>query len=203
MLVLSIGSIVYINSLSVEITDDDLPQNVYGQSGNLNMRMNMTILQIVQAEQGQADQHIEDFINLNIYKTIRDDINEAYDPILGDTPESQYIIKNAWLELDYIYAELMEDQEVKLTVSLKRDNFPKAMTAVYFYFDMNFSYSSMKMKLTLNRVVIDDQEVSRSVYDRLVGFADKEMIENSVDKGTLDLDNYTYVITFTDLIFGF
>ncbi|HKL47165.1 MAG TPA: hypothetical protein VJ878_00725, partial [Candidatus Izemoplasmatales bacterium] len=195
IIAIGIGGIIYLNSVHVEVTDDDLPQDVYGNANYLSIRLQTKIFQIVTADEGAVDNHIEDYINLMVYKTIKDDVNEFYDPIHGDSAESQYIVSNQWVEIDYIIAEILDNKEVKVTVSIKRNVFPKAMTAIYFYFDMNFNFTSMKMKLALNNVYIDDKEISRNVYDRIIDMAGQESIENAVDKGTLDLDEYTYIIT--------
>jgi hypothetical protein len=202
VIILTGVSIFYLQSVEVEIRDEDLPQNVYASSGFLPLMMQAKIGQIVYGDESERDGHIEDFMNLMIYQTIRDDINPDYDPINGDQPSSQYISKNAWLQVDYAFAQVMDDDQIKLTVSLKRTSFPKAMTALYFYFDMAFNPSSMTMKLTLNQVMIDEDLVSEKVYDRIIGLVGKGKLESSIDKGTLDLENYTYKITFWDFILG-
>jgi hypothetical protein len=195
-------SLLYLQSIQVEISDDDLPQNVYATSGFLPLMMQSKIGQIVYGDESERDGHIEDFLNLLIYQTIRDDINPDYDPVNGDQPSSQYITKNPWLQVDYIFAQVMDDDQIKMTVSLKRNTFPKAMTAFYFYFDMAFNPSTMTMKLTLNQVMVDEDIVSKKVYDRILNIAGKEKIETSIDKGILDLENYTYKITFWDFLLG-
>jgi hypothetical protein len=202
IIILSSVSLFYLQSVEVEIRDEDLPQNVYATSGFLPLMMQSKIGQIVYGDESERDGHIEDFMNLLIFQTIRDDINQDYDPINGDQPSSQYISKNAWLQVDYVFAQVMEDDQIKVTVSLKRTSFPKAMTAFYFYFDMAFNTNSMTMKLTLNQVMIDDDIVSEKVYDRIIGLVGKGKLESSIDKGTLDLENYTYKITFWDFILG-
>lgn len=199
-MVLFIGGLfIYLNSVKVEITDEDLPENVYTYNGSLNILMLSTISNIVQ-NNGNRDQLIEDYINILIYKTIRDDINPEYDPMNGESEESQYITKNFFFQLDYIIADLTEDDQMMVTLSLKRLGFPKAMTAFYFYFDMSFQSTSLT--LSLDKVYIDDNEISKSTYDYFVSMADKETIEASIDKGTLDLDEYTYEINFINYFFG-
>lgn len=193
------GLFIYLNSVKVNVTDDDLPENVYTYTGSLNVLMLSTISNIV-SNNGDRDQYIEDYINILIYKTIRDDINPDYDPINGDTDKSQYIAKNFAFELDYIIADLTEDDQVMITVSIKRLGFPKAMTALYFYFDMSFQ--STTLTLSLDKVFMDEDEISKPTYDFFVSMADKEEIESSIDKGTLNLDDYTYEINFMNNIFG-
>lgn len=197
--VLIAGLFIYLNTVEVNITDDDLPENVYTYEGSLNILMLSTISDIV-SNNGDRNERIEDYINLLIYKTIKDDINPDYNPINGETDQSQYITKNLAFQLDYIIANLTDDNQIMITVSLKRLTFPKAMTAIYFYFDMTFQ--STTLTLALDQVYIDDQEISKSTYDYLVSMADKEKIESSIDKGTLNLDDYTYEINFISYIFG-
>jgi len=197
------GILIYLNTIKVNITDEDLPDNIYGSTENLEARMFVVMTNIVTSTNKETiNNHIEDFMNILIFKTIRDDINELYDPINGETEESQYIIKHPQFTLDYIIADMNEDDQIVLTVSLKRDGFPKAMTAIYFYFDVDFDIFSSELILTLDKVYLDDNIVSRNVYDYIVSLADKTTIEQAVDKGELNLDDYTYTIDFRDIIFG-
>ncbi|MGE4571222.1 MAG: hypothetical protein AB7E09_00545 [Candidatus Izemoplasmatales bacterium] len=196
-----VGLLIYMNSVNVNITDEDLPENVYNSSKNLEIRMIDSMIEIVTSDnQEDANQDIEDFLNLMIFKTIRDDINAEYDPIKGESDQSQYIIEDSLFTLDYLIANVNDEDQVVLTVSLKRYGFPKFETALYFYFDIDLSFAKRKMILTLDKVFLDNQEISRGVYDYVVSMADKDSIESAVDKGELDLDKYTYTISFGDFI---
>lgn len=196
------GTLLMLNSVKVDITVEDLPENVYGSPDDLSARIQAKMLEIVLADESDTNEHLEDFMNLLIFKTIRDDVNTVYDPINGEISESEYIIKHEQFTLDYIYATLLENDQMMLTVSLKRPSFPKAKTALYFYFDMEMKYETMTMKLTLDKVKIDTRLIKRNIYDYLVSYMDKDAVEGFVDKGTLDLDKYTYEISFLDFVVG-
>ena len=203
MLLLVTGLVIYLNTVEVQLTDDDLPQNVYDTSQNVNIMMVSAVTNILTSDEQNVQGYIETFLNVMIYKTIRDDINPDYDPILGESAESQYIIKNFLMEIDYVYANITDDEQLLLTVSMKRHVFPKISTAMYFYFDMDFNYTRMTLSLILDHVLIDDQEVSKSTYDFILSFMNKDKIEEAIDKGSLDLESYTYQVGFRDYLLPF
>lgn len=196
------GTLIFLNSIEVNITDDDLPQEVYDTSSTNNMVMLGAMSNIVTSGNGDVNGYIETFINAMIYQTVLDDVNPFYDPINGEIPDSQFIIKNAFITIDYIYANITEDNQIKITVSMKRGSFPSVTTAMYLYFDMDYSPLLFKLTMSLNSVYMDDTEISQSIYNTILNQMDKESIENSVDKGTLDLDEYTYEISFLNYIIG-
>ncbi|MFP4478725.1 MAG: hypothetical protein ACLFPM_04780 [Candidatus Izemoplasmatales bacterium] len=201
ILVIAIGgTLIFLNSVEVNVTEDDLPEEVYDTSGNLDTMMEDKMIDIVSADESQTNELFEDFLNMMIYKTIKDNINENYDPINGESEESQYIVKHPQFTLDYIIAEMTEDDQVRMTVSVKRNSFPSATTAFYFLFDMEVIRSTMTFELTLDKVYLDEKEIQYRVYDYFVSYADKDQIESQVDKGTLDLDEYTYEVNFSDIL---
>lgn len=197
--IILVSSIVfYLRSVNVYVTEQDLPEGVYDSNSSVNMLMLSAVTSILVADEDEVDPRIEFFMNVLIYKTIKDDINPDYDPINGETKESQYISKNLAITLDYIFVELTDDDQLLLSVSMKRHVFPKVATAMYLYFDMDFSYETMDLLLTLDRVLFDDKEVSQTTYDFVLNLMNKEKIINSVDRGRLDFDDYTYSIGFRD-----
>lgn len=201
ILILAIGgTLIFLNSVKVNITEDDLPEEVYDSEGNLETMMQDKRIDIINADSSNRNALFEDFLNMMIYKTIKDNINPAYDPINGETEESEYIVKHSQFTLDYIIAEMTEDDQVKLTVSIKRNTFPSVTTAFHFYFDMEVSTLYMSFTLTLDKVYLDDNEIKHRTYNYFVSLADKDQIESQVDTGTLDLDDYTYEVTFIDAL---
>jgi|GEM_PF-652291 len=194
------GTLIFLNSVKVNVTEDDLPEEVYDPSGNLETMMQDKMIAIATSDQADTNELFEDFLNMMIYKTIKDNVNPEYDPLNGDTDESEYIVKHSQFTLDYVIAEMTEDDQVRLTVSVKRGSFPSVSTAFYFLFDMEVIRTSMTFRLTLDKVYLDDNEIKYRVYNYFVSFADKDQIESQVDKGTLDLDEYTYEVNFSNLI---
>ena len=199
IILISVVGLLAINRIKYEVTASDLPQDVYESEGNFSALMTAKAGELILAEEADSYTLIEDFINLLILDIITNDINPEYDPLNGETEESLFIINHAQFQLDYIYAHLNEENQLIITVSLKRDSFPSAMTAFHFVFDIDYSKTTFSLTLTLNQVFLHDMEVKRNIYDYFVSMADKSEIESYVDKGTLNLDDYTYTIDFYEL----
>jgi hypothetical protein len=199
IVLISVLGLFAINRIKYEVTASDLPQDVYESEGNFSALMTAKAGELILAEEEDSYTLIEDFINLLILDIIKNDINSEYDPLNGETEESLFIINHPQFQLDYIYAHLNEDDQLIITVSLKRDSFPSAMTAFHFVFDIDYSKTTFSLTLTLNQVFLHDIEVKQNIYDYFVSMADKDEIESYVDKGTLDLDDYTYTIVFYEL----
>ncbi|MDT8336961.1 MAG: hypothetical protein RQ856_03940 [Candidatus Izemoplasmatales bacterium] len=193
-------SIFAISRIKAEVTASDLPQDVYESSGDFTALIQAKALEIVLADEEDSYTLMEEFINFLILDIIRENVNAEYDPLNGETEESQYIINHEQFQLDYIYAHLNEENQIIITVSIKRDTLPKAMTAFHFVFDVEYEISTFSLVLTLSQVYLHNIEVKRNIYDYFVSMADKDQIEAYVDTGTLDLDEYTYTINFWDLI---
>jgi len=200
--IVSISGIIFLNSVKVETGPEDLPEEVYQSSQNLEARMALVMFDIVSSTQSsQRNESIAEFFNYLIFKTIRDDINETYDPLNSDGSDA-IISDSGFFILDFMIASSNEDGEIVILVSIKRDDFPSFATAFYFHFKIDFTPLTTELTMTLKNVYIDQREISRTVYDYFVSLADKESIENAIDKGKLDLDTYTYTIRFSDYIFG-
>ena len=198
--VIVVGLSLYaINRIKIEIKESDLPQDVYESSEVSELMIITKATQIIFADEEDSYSLTENFLNLLIYDMIQNNINPDYDPINGETEESQYIVNNPQFQLDYIFAHLNDDSQIIITVSIKRNTFPEAMTAFHFIFDMEFT--GYQLELTLNQVFLHDIEVKKNIYDYFVSMANKDEIEAYIDKGTLDLVNYTYTINFWDLVY--
>lgn len=201
ILVLALGAtLIFLNSVKVNITEDDLPDEVYDTTDSLDTMIQDKMIEIASSPEDQTNALFEDFLNLMIYQTIKDNVNPEYDPINGDTEQSQYIVNHNQFTLDYVIAEMTEDDQVRITVSIKRGSFPSVSTAFYFLFDMEIIRSTMTFRLTLDKVYLDDNEIQHRVYDYFVSLADKDQVESQIDRGTLDLDDYTYEVSFADFI---
>ena len=159
-----------------------------------------TIGDIVLSDKSETNDKIETFINLMIYKTIRDDFNPNYDPINGESADSQYVIRNALVAIDYMIAEVDEENQITMTISIKRLGHIRTKTAIYMVFDMDFRYEDMSLTLSLSDVKIGDKPVSDDVYGFIFRRINNEEIEAAISPGTLDLDTYTYQIAFRDYL---
>jgi hypothetical protein len=187
-----------INRISTTVTEADLPQDVYESNGDISVLMLSKAAEIVLADEEDSYTLIEDFINLLIFDIIKDNINSEYDPINGDDEINGYIISRDKLTIDYIYAHLNEENQLIVTVSVKRPNIVE--TAFHFVFDIEYEFSSFSLTLTLDKVFLHDIEIKRNIYDYFVSMADKNQVEQYLETGELDLDEYTYSISFFDLV---
>lgn len=194
-----VGVMVFINRIKVNVTADELPQDVYEANGDYTSFMQAKGLALILADEEDQYSLIEEFINYLILDIIKDDINSEYSPLDGDTDTEKNIINHDQFNLDFIYAHLNEDDQIIITVSLKRANFPQAMTAFNFYFDIDYDPVAFTLTLSLDKVFLADIEVKNSIYDYFVSMANKDEIEAYVSDGTLDLDEYTYTINFWDV----
>jgi hypothetical protein len=187
-----------INRISTTVTEADLPQDVYESNGDISVLLLSKAAEIVLADEEDSYTLIEDFINLLIFDIIKDNINPEYDPINGDDEVNKYIISRDKLTIDYIYAHLNEENQLIVTVSIKRPNIVE--TAFHFVFDIEYEFSSFSLTLSLDKVFLHDIEIKRNIYDYFVSMADKNQVEQYVETGELDLEEYTYSISFFDLV---
>jgi hypothetical protein len=187
-----------INRISTTVTEADLPQDVYESDGDISVLLLSKAAEIVLADEEDSYTLIEDFINLLIFDIIKDNINPEYDPINGDDEVNKYIISRDKLTIDYIYAHLNEENQLIVTVSIKRPNIVE--TAFHFVFDIEYEFSSFSLTLSLDKVFLHDIEIKRNIYDYFVSMADKNQVEQYVETGELDLEEYTYSISFFDLV---
>ncbi len=195
------GGITYVtNRIEDEVTSDDLPETVYAGETSSQQGIQNTALTLFDPTD-DSDEYtlIETFMNYVIYDSIKENLNEDYDP-LGDCEETacETIIETNQLDIKYAYARLNDDDQIILTVSAHRDSYPSFNTAVHLTFDVSFNKLEGSLVLTLNQTHLGDDEISEAMLDRILSFVDKDTIEDSVTTGTLDLDEKTYSYTFTD-----
>ena len=200
MVIIIVLGLLYlgVNRISTTVTEADLPQDVYESNGDISVLLLSKAAEIVLADEEDSYTLIEDFINLLIFDIIKDNINPEYDPINGDDEVNKYIISRDKLTIDYIYAHLNEENQLIITVSIKRPNIVE--TAFHFVFDIEYEFSSFSLTLSLDKVFLHDIEIKRNIYDYFVSMADKNQVEQYVETGELDLEEYTYSISFFDLV---
>ncbi|MFP4078397.1 MAG: hypothetical protein ACLFUQ_04575 [Candidatus Izemoplasmataceae bacterium] len=199
--VLILGGIQYVTGrFHEDISKDDLPETVYATEDSIGDGMDDTALDLFDA-QSEEDRYdfVETFINFVIYDSIKENLNEDYDP-LGDCEEEacSTIVTSNIANIEYAYAHLNEDDQLILTVNAKRGSYPSFETAVHLTFDIEIDILETSMVLTLDKTHLADDEISESMLDRIIGYLDKETIEDSVTTGTLDLDAKTYTYDFTE-----
>lgn len=192
---LGILGILALNRIKTEITKDDLPTEVYDTEHDLIALMGYKLIMFYQDE-GEDKSLIVDFFNLLILDTIIKNINSDYDPLNGSSDASKSILTNEQFKIDFIVASLNDDDQLVISISLKRDSFPKLTTAFNFVFDIQLD--DIVLNLTLDKVFLHDVEVKRYIYNYFISLTDKSAVEDYIEHGTLNLSEYTYTINIVE-----
>ncbi|MCF7931260.1 MAG: hypothetical protein K9L02_07105 [Acholeplasmataceae bacterium] len=197
-LALVIGVIIIARSVAVEVTDEDLPQDVYMETGDLLTIAELNLANLVFADEQDQFTIIEEFMNYILLDSIRTNINSAYDP-LGDlnTDNANYVISDGAFYIDYVYAELNDTDQMVICISFGTDQYYQMHSALYLTFDIDIEIVLLNINvvLTLSEYRIADKELSMRILDFVFDKLDKSTIEDSMTFGTLDLDEYTFTIS--------
>ena len=208
IIVLLIGVVIFafsfINSISYEVTADDLPQDVYESSDNLLLFAKTKIVGLVLADDDERYTLIEEIMNLIIFDSIRENINAEYDPLSDCTDNScARIVDDENFYIDYAYAKLNDDNQIVITISAGTNRYVNVDTALIMVFDVDFGNTiglDSSIVFTLDEYHLGDRTMSMKLLDMIFERMDKANIENNMTFGELDLDNYTYTISIADAI---
>lgn len=195
IVLITVVALIFINKIKLEVTDDDLPQAVYTETGDLNLVSQTYLTGMLLATDSQRYTMIAQFMNYMILDSIRENINADYDPIADlDTVEADYIIHNDNYYIDYLYANLNDDNQIVVTAAFGSNVIFKVDSALILVFDIepNISLTSLGFTLTLVDYSLSDTKLSLQILDFIFSRLDKTQIENYMNQGELDLDNYTY-----------
>jgi len=186
------------SKIQADVSEDSLPTNVYEEDADLLSVVNTKLFDLFVTSVSNEYTVVEEVINLIILDSIRDNINSSYDP-LGDcdTVECNFIIHEDNYYVNYIWAELSDEDQLIIHVSLGSEKFIGVNTIFDFYFDIDIDYINFGISLTLDTYDINDIALSRDILDKLFSYLDKDSIESQVSKGDLDLTNYSYSISFS------
>ena len=113
--------------------------------------------------------------------------------------DCNFIIYEDKYYVNYIWAELSDDDQLIIHASLGSEVLMGVNTILSFYFDINIDYLGMSIELALDTYEINDMELSLSLLDKIFAQFNVEAIENSVSNGDLDLTEYTYTLGFDPL----
>ncbi len=185
-------------SVKADVEESELPINVYEEQGNLISIMNARMIELFITSVGNEYTVIEEVLNLVVLDSIRENINADYDPLSDcETLECNYIIHDDTYYLNHIIVELTEDDQFLVRVSLGSDKIVDYNTVFSFLFDVEIKYTDFEISLTLDTYHVGNKELSIKILDTIFKNLDKEQIENQVSAGDLDLDEYTYTISFS------
>ncbi len=196
-LVLVILLFVAKGAIQVEVDEESLPVNVYSEDADLLTLVNARMFDLFVTSVTNEYTVVEEVVNLIILDSIRDNVNSDYDP-LGDceTTDCNYIVYDENYYVSYIWAELSEDDQLIIYVSLGSEVFIGVNTVFSFYFDIDIDYEGFGIELTLDSYNISDKTLSMDILDSIFSNLDIDNIESQVSKGELDLTEYSYKISF-------
>jgi hypothetical protein len=199
VLIILLG-IIYIglNSVKVDVEESELPVNVYEADTDLTTIIQDRMVSIFIDSVANEYTVIEEILNLVVLNSIRENVNADYDP-LGDcdTTDCNYIVYEEYYYLNYIIVELTEDDQFLVRVSMGSDKFLDYNTVLNFLFDVEINIIGTEISLTLDQYHLADKELSMSILDKIFGSLDTETIESQVSTGDLDLEEYSYTISFS------
>lgn len=197
VILLAVG-LIALYSVEVKVDESELPVNVYEEDTDLINLVNDRMIDIFVNTVTNEYTVIEEVLNLIVLDSIRENVNADYDP-LGDceTIECNFIVHEDYYYLNYIIVELTDDDQFLVRVSVGSDKYLDYNTVFSFLFDVEIDYFGFEISLTLDQYHLADKELSLKMLDRIFGKLDTETIESQVTKGELDLEEYTYTISFS------
>lgn len=189
--------ILVLYKFKVDVAESELPVAVYEQDANLVSVINDRFVDLALM---QANEYtiIEEILNLVVLNSVRENINSDYDP-LGDceTIECNFIIYEDNYYLNYIIVELTDDDQFLVRVSLGSDKYLDYNTVFNFLFDVEIDYLGFEISLTLDKYSLSDTNLSMSILDNIFSKLDTETIESQVSMGELDLEEFSFTISFS------
>jgi hypothetical protein len=194
IVIIALAFFVVKSIFHVTVDENEIPQNVYEENTGLLGLVQLELVELFVLNIGN-DEYIlvEEMVNLVIRDSIRENFNESYDP-LGDceTDECNYIVINNNYYVDYVWASLSEENQLILNVSTGTTKLGGFNTITHLYFDIDIDYTSFEVVLTLDVLKIHNTGISIETLNSILSNFDTQEIEDSITKGTLDLEEYTY-----------
>ena len=185
-------------AIQVDVDENLLPTNVYEEDADLLTLVNTRMYDLFMTSVTNEYTIVEEVVNLIILDSIRDNVNSEYDPIGDcDTTECNFIVYEDNYYINYIWAELSDDNQLIIHVSLGSEKFIGVNTVFNFYFDIEIDYLGFGIELTLDAYTLGDVDLSMEILNRIFSNIDTEQIEGQVSKGELDLTEYSYKISFS------
>jgi hypothetical protein len=198
VVIIFVGVLIFLNSIKVEVTDDELPQAIYTETGDLESLSQIYLLGIIVASDADRYTLVKGFMNYMILDSIRTNVNPDYNPLgSSDTVEANYVTYDKNFYIDYIYANLNDDNQIVVTAAFGSDSIIKVDSALNLTFDIELDISLFNVGFTLTLVdyALSDTSLSFQVLDFIMSRLDKTEIEGQISMGNLDLEDYTYSLS--------
>jgi len=198
LFILVVLIVIGVAIINVKVDEDSLPIDVYEEDANLMTLVDEKLYELFIATVTDDYTLVEEIINLIILDSIKENVNNEYDP-LSDCEDisCNFIVHKDFYYLDFIWAELNDDDQLIIHVSVGSDKIIPVNTIFHFYFDINIDYTGFGIELELDKYLVDDNELSMGILDYIFNQIDRNQIESEVTTGELDLEDYSYTISFS------
>ncbi|MBU1020443.1 MAG: hypothetical protein KJ847_04450, partial [Firmicutes bacterium] len=124
LIIIVILGAIGINYIQAEVDEDSLPTSVYNTNSNLTTLINAELFDLFINSATDEYDAIEEIINLVILDSIRDSINADYDPLSDcETTECNFIFHENYYYVNYVWAELTQDNQMMIHVGLGSDKY--------------------------------------------------------------------------------
>lgn len=200
-LAIFIGINILVSKIEVDITESDLPQDVYESSGDPLTIAQLKLLEILNPLSLEDEYTLtEEFLNYMLLDSIRSNVNNEYDPLNASCTEvsCDLITETPYGNVEYAFVELNSDNQIVLTVNFARSDYPKVETALFAVFDVEFKLTEFEIDLVLDSLYLNDIEIKKEHLDTVLGYFDAEAIEGMISIGSLDLEDYTYTVSLLE-----
>jgi len=192
---------ILISKIQVDITDTDLPQDVYENTGNPADIAQLKLIEILNPLSVEDEYTLtEEFLNYMLLDSIRSNVNDEYDPLNDSCTDiaCDVIVETPYGNVEYAFVELNDDNQMVVTVNFARSDFPKVETALFVVFDVEFNLLDFEIDLVLDTMYLNDIEITKENLDMILGYFDADEIEAMISIGALDLEEYTYTVSLLD-----
>ena len=198
VVILAVLGFIGVGVINVDVIEEDLPTNVYEEDANLLSLVNARMFDLFVTSVTNEYGVVEEIVNLVILDSIRENINSEYNP-LGDceTTECNFIIYEDNYYVNYLWAELNDEDQLVIHVSLGSEILIGVNTIFDFTFDIDIDYLGFGIELTLDSYSVNDLDLSMNILDKIFSNLDTVQIESEVSKGELDLEEYSYSISYS------
>lgn len=201
LLVVFIAIALLVSRIEVDIAEEDLPQDVYMNAGDPAVLAQEKLVEIFNPFSLEDDYTLfEDFLNFMLLDSIRENVNDEYDPLSTTCIEvaCDVIVETDYGNVEYAFVELNSDNQVVVTVNFNRADYPVVETAVYAVFDVEFNLIEFEIDLILDTLYINDIEITKENLDFVLNQFNPTQIENMISFGNLDLETYTYTVSLIE-----
>lgn len=146
------------------------------------------------------------FLNALIFHSIKSNVNEEYDPLNSECENEAcfYIVDESVFIVDYIFAESL-DENILLTVSVKREGFPSLETAVHLILDYNYEPSLLGGSITFTILDISAgrQNLRTEHLSSLLESIGENEINEMISFGSFSIEELKLTIPLTEIMNSF